>query len=51
MSKKESSTPFGLKMGTSASKPIIISDETGSKIPKSIMEFPRSEMLPPYLVP
>ena len=39
------------KWGTSASKPIIISDETGSKIPKSIMEFPRSEMLPPYLVP
>ena len=39
------------RQGTSASKPIIISDETGSKIPKSIMEFPRSEMLPPYLVP
>ena len=39
------------RQGTSASKPIIISDETESKIPKSIMEFPRSEMLPPYLVP
>ena len=40
-----------LRQGTSISKPIIISDETGSKMPKSIMEFPRSEMLPPYLVP
>ena len=39
------------RQGTSTSKPIIISDEIGSKIPKSIMEFPRSEMLPPYLVP
>ena len=39
------------RQATSASKPIIISDETGSKIPKSIMEFPRSKMLPPYLVP
>ena len=39
------------RQGTSASKPIIISDEIGPKMPKSIMEFPRSEMLPPYLVP
>ena len=39
------------RQGTSASKPIVISDETGSTMPKSIMEFPRSEMLPPYLVP
>ena len=39
------------RQGTSPSKPIIISDETEYKIPKSIMEFPRSEMLPPYLVP
>ena len=37
--------------GTSASKPIVISDETGSKMPKSIMEFLRGKMLPPYLVP
>ena len=36
---------------TSASKPIIISDEIGPKRPKSIMEIPRSEMLPLYLVP
>ena len=39
------------RQGTSTSKPIIISDETGSKMPKSIMEFRRSEMLPLYLVP
>ena len=37
--------------GTSASKPFTISDEIGPTIPKSIMETPRSEMLPPYLVP
>ena len=37
--------------GTSASKPIVISDEIGSKMPKSIIEILRSEMLPPYLVP
>ena len=40
-----------LRQGTSASKPIIIDDEIGSKTPKSIMESLRSEMLPLYLVP
>ena len=39
------------KQGTSASKPIVIGDEIESKRPKSIMEIPRSEMLPLYLVP
>ena len=39
------------RQGTSTLKPIIISDEIESKRPKSMMEFPRSEMLPPYLVP
>ena len=39
------------RWGISTSKPIIISDEIGPKMPKSIMEIPRSEMLPPYLVP
>ena len=39
------------KQGTSASKPIVIGDEIKSKRSKSIMEIPRSEMLPPYLVP
>ena len=40
-----------LKQGTSTSKPIVISDEIGPRTPKSIVEIPRSEMLPPYLVP
>ena len=39
------------RQGTSTSKPIVISDEIGPKRPKSIIEIPRSEMLPPYLVP
>ena len=39
------------RQGTSTSKLIFISDETESKTPKSIVEFLRSEMLPPYLVP
>ena len=39
------------KQGISASKPIVISDEIGTERPKSIMEIPRSKMLPPYLVP
>ena len=39
------------KQGTSTSKPIVISDEIGPRTPKSIMEIPRSEMLPPYLAP
>ena len=39
------------RQGTSTSKPIVMSDGIESKMPKSIMEIPRSEMLPPYLVP
>ena len=39
------------RQGTSTSKPIVISDEIAPKKPKSIMEIPRSEMFPPYLVP
>ena len=39
------------KQGTSTSKPIVIGNEIESKTPKSIMEFPKCEMLPPYLVP
>ena len=34
------------KQGTSASNPIVIRDEVGPRMPKSIMEIPRSEMLP-----
>ena len=40
-----------LRQGTSTTKPIIISDEIGPKMPKSIMEILRSERLPLYLVP
>ena len=39
------------RQGTSASKPIVISDEIEHRRLKSIMEIPKSEMLPPYLVP
>ena len=39
------------RQGTSASKPIVIGNEIESKRLKSITEIPRSEMLPPYLVP
>ena len=39
------------KQGTSTSKPILIDDVMKSERPKSIMEFLKSEMLPPYLMP
>ena len=39
------------RQGTSASKPIIISDEIEHRRPKSLMEIPESEMFPLYLVP
>ena len=39
------------KQGTSTSNPIVIRDEIGPRMPKSIMEILRSEMLPLYLVP
>ena len=38
------------RQGALASKPIVIGDEIESKRPTLIMEIPRSEMLPPYLV-
>ena len=40
-----------LKQGPSTSKPIVVSDEIGTRTPKSIVEILQSEMLPPYLVP
>ena len=40
-----------LKQGTSTLNPIVIRDEVGPRLPKSIMGIPRSEMLPPYLIP
>ena len=39
------------RQGTSASKPIIISNGIESKMPKPIIKIPRGEMLPLYLVP
>ena len=39
------------RQGTSASKPIVIGNEIESKRLTSITGIPRSEMLPPYLVP
>ena len=39
------------KQGTSIPKPIVIGNEIESKRQKSIMEIPKCEMLPPYLVP
>ena len=37
--------------GTSKSRPIIIKDEADPILLKSMVEIPRSEILPPYLVP
>ena len=46
------SSPFlDPRQGTSSSKPIIIGDEIEHRRSKSIMKIPKSEMLPPYLVP
>ena len=39
------------RSGTSKSRPIIISNGAEPIPPKSIVEIPRSEILPPYLVP
>ena len=43
--------PLHPRSGTSKSKPIIINNGTEPIIPKPIIEIPRSEMLPLYLVP
>ena len=39
------------RQGTSVSKLIVVSDEAESKGSKSIVDFPRKEILPPYLLP
>ena len=39
------------RSGTSESKPIIISNGIEPRMPKPVIEIPRSEILPPYLVP
>ena len=49
--RRKAPTFLDARQGTSISKPIVIDDETESKKSKSIVEFPRSKMLPPYLLP
>ena len=39
------------RQGTSASKPIIITDEPKSKMPRSVVEIPTGGMFPPYVEP
>ena len=36
---------------TTASKPIVITDEIESKVPRTIVDIPASGMFPPYLEP
>ena len=49
--RRKAPPPLNPRQGTSTSKPIIISNGIGPKMPKSMMEILRSEMLPPYLEP
>ena len=49
--RRKALAPLDPRQRTSASKPIIISNGIGPKTPKPIIEIPRGEMLPPYLVP
>ena len=49
--RRKALSPLDPRQGNSASKPIIISNGIGPKMPKTIMEILRSEMLPLYLVP
>ena len=37
--------------GTSKSRPVVVKDEVDPILPKPMSEIPRSEMLPPYLIP
>ena len=49
--KRRAPPPFYPKQGISASKPIVVSDGIESGMPKSMIDIPKSEMLPPYLMP
>ena len=49
--KRKAPPLFGPRQGTSASKPIVISNGIEPKMPKQIIDIPRGEMLPLYLVP
>ena len=42
--------PSSLRPGTSKSRPIIVKDEADPIPPKPMLEIPRSEILPPYLI-
>ena len=49
---RRKSPPFlDSRQRTTISKPIIITDETESKMPRSILEIPTGGMFPPYLEP
>ena len=49
--RRKAPLPLHPRSGTSECKPIIINNGTELITPKPIIEIPRSEMLPPYLVP
>ena len=49
--RRKALSPSYPRSGTSKSKPIIISNGTEPIMPKPIIEIPRSEILPLYLVP
>ena len=49
--RKRALSPFYPKQGTSTSKPIVMSNGIESKMPKSMRDILRSEMLPLYLIP
>ena len=49
--RRKAPTLLDPRQGTSTSKPIVISDEIGPTMPKTMMEILRSGMLPPYLAP
>ena len=49
--RRKAPPPSYPRSGTSESKPIVISNGAEPIMPKSILEIPRSEMLPLYLVP
>ena len=49
--RRKAPPPFDSRQGTSTSKPIVITNETKSKMPRSIVEIPTGGMFPPYVEP
>ena len=49
--RRKAPPPSYPRSGTSEPKPIVISNGTEPIMPKPMIEIPRSEILPPYLVP